>query len=318
MRGAPAPAAAVGVDVGGTKTVGGVVGADGTVRVRARVPTPPQGGDAVTDAIAALVADLWRQAGGAPLPVGVGAAGVFDRSGVLRYSPNIPGWDEVPLAARLSEALGVAVRADNDANVAAWGECRAGAARDIEGTVVMLTVGTGIGGGLVQDGALVRGAHGMAAEFGHIVVAEGGPLCGCGNRGCLEALASGTAIGRTAAQRLAAGHGSALAGEGSAPTGKSVTLAAQAGDELATAVLAECGFWLGVGIASLVNALDPDLVVVGGGAMQAGEMLLGPAREAAAARVIGGAHRQPTPVVAAALGDDAGLVGAALLALEAG
>lgn len=312
---APArPGAAVGIDVGGTKTVGGLVRADGEVVARRRVPTPPEGGEAVTRAIASLARELWGADG--PVPVGVGAAGVFDRDGMLRYSPNIRGWDEVPLRRDLTEALGVAVTVDNDANVAGWGEYRAGAGREVRGAMVMLTVGTGIGGGLVQDGRLVRGAHGMAAEFGHLVIAEGGPRCGCGNLGCLEAMASGTAIGRTAAERLAAGgvH-SALVGE-VAPTGKAVTLAAQAGDTFARDVLAECGRWLGVGIASLVNALDPDVVVVGGGAMQAGELLLGPAREAAGARVIGHGHRPPTPVVAAALGDDAGMVGAALLALD--
>lgn len=309
-----AAAAAVGIDVGGTKIAAGVVDAEGVVLSRLRAVTPPEGGDAVTDAITEVARELWREAG-ARLPVGVGAAGIVDRRGWVRYSPNIAGWRDVPLAERLRAALDAPVTVDNDANVAAWGEHRAGAGREAAGTMLMLTVGTGIGGGLIQDGRLVRGASGMAAEFGHVVVSEGGPTCGCGNRGCLEALASGTAIGRAACEALDAGGVSELRRE-DLPTGKTVTAAAERGDPLAREVLARCGFWLGVGIASLVNALDPDIVVVGGGAMQAGELLLGPAREAYRDRLLGRAHRAEAPVVAAQLGDDAGVVGAALLALH--
>ena len=312
-----AEARAVGIDVGGTKIAAGVAGASGRVLFRLRAQTPPEGGAAVTAEIARVARALWDEAGGGPLPVGVGAAGIVDTRGWLRHSPNIPGWDDVPLAERLHAELGVPVTVDNDAHAAAWGEHRAGAGRGAGGTMLMLTVGTGVGGGLVQDGRLVRGAHGMAAEFGHLVVDEGGSLCGCGNRGCLEALASGTAIGRAAREALEAGGQSPLLALADPPTGKSVTRAAEQGDPLAVAALARCGFWLGVGIASLVNALDPAVVVVGGGALQAGELLLGPAREAYLERLMGRAHRTPAPVVAATLGDDAGLVGAALLALDA-
>ena len=311
-----AAAAAAGIDVGGTKIAAGVVDASGAVLARVRAETPPEGGEAVTAAIAGVARELWSHAGG-PLPVGVGAAGIVDAQGWMRYSPNIPGWDDVPLAGRLRAELDVPVAVHNDANVAAWGEYRAGAGRTASGTLLMLTVGTGIGGGLVQDGRLVRGASGMAAEFGHIVVREGGPRCGCGNHGCLEAMASGTAIGRLASEALDAGGASVLPRHEGRPTGKAVTGAAQRGDALAREVLARAGFWLGVGIASLVNALDPEVVVVGGGAMQAGELLLGPARESYLERLMGRAHRTAAPVVEAELGDDAGLIGAALLALDA-
>lgn len=184
--------------------------------------------------------------------------------------------------------------------------------------MVMLTLGTGVGGGLVIGGRLVRGASGLGAELGHMVVCEGGPPCPCGNRGCLEALASGTAIGRSARAALDAGRldGSSLRDVPDLD-GKAVTLAAQAGDAAAREILAEAGRWLGVGIASLINALDPEVVVVGGGAMQAGELLLGPARRSAAERVVGLQHRPTPPIVPATLGDDAGLIGAALLAAEA-
>ncbi|HWB72374.1 MAG TPA: ROK family protein [Egibacteraceae bacterium] len=166
----------------------------------------------------------------------------------------------------------------------------------------------------------MRGAGGLGGEFGHLIVSEGGPRCPCGNHGCLEALASGNAIGRVAREALQADAvpaGSALRTLGEV-TGRSVTVAAHRGDEFAAQVVARCGFWLGVGMASLVNALDPELVVVGGGAMEAGRLLLDPARTALAERVVGRAHRNLPQVVRAQLADDAGLVGAALLALEAG
>lgn len=304
---------AVGVDVGGTKLAAGLVAPDGTVLARRRVRTPPEGGDAVRSAVVAVVRELWDESTAGPGPVGVGAAGIVDLEGTVRYAPNIPGWRDIPLASQLADDLGVAVRVENDANAAVWGEYMAGAARGAEGVVVMITVGTGIGGGLIVAGELVRGRQGFAAEFGHLVVAEGGPLCGCGNRGCLEAVASGTAIAREAREGLARGAGGALAGM-AAPTGKDVTRAAWDGDAFAREVLARCGEWLGVGIASLVNALDPAVVLVGGGAMQAGELLLGPARAAFASRVLGAAHRTLPEVTQGHLGDDAGMVGAALLA----
>lgn len=304
---------AVGVDVGGTKLAAGLVAPDGSVLARRRVQTPPEGGPAVAAAIGTVVRELWAEADAGPGPVGVGAAGIVDLDGMVRYAPNIPGWRDTPLAAELTAALGVAVRVDNDANAAVWGEFRAGAARGAEGAVLMVTVGTGIGGGLILGGELVRGRHGLAAEFGHLIVSEGGPECGCGNRGCLEAMASGTAIAREAREGLARGEGGALAGLAD-PTGKDVTRAAADGDAFARGVLARCGAWLGVGIVSLVHALDPELVVVGGGAMQAGELLLAPARAAFAERLMGRASRTMPPIVPAALGDDAGLVGAALLA----
>lgn len=303
---------AVGVDIGGTKLLAGLVGPEGAVLARRRLRTPPEGGAAVAAAVVEVVRALWQEAGSGPLPVGVGAAGLIDLDGTVRYSPNIPGWDGTPLRAELTAALGVDVYVDNDANVAAWGEFRAGAGRH-EGSLLMLTVGTGIGGGLVQRGALLRGREGLAAEFGHMIVHEGGPTCACGNHGCLEALAGGRAIARVAREGLARGEESALATL-AALSGKDVTRAAEGGDAFAHRVLEECGFWLGVGIASLVNALDPALVVVGGGAMQAGELLLAPARAAYAARVLGDAHRTAPLVVPATLGDDAGMVGAALLA----
>jgi len=309
---------ACGVDIGGTKLAAGLVAADGSVLARARRSTPAQDAEALSALVADVVAELSASAGGLRgLPVGVGAAGLVDLDGVVRYAPNI-AWADYPLRADLAERLGVPVVVENDANVAAWGEYRAGAGRDARQTMLMLTVGTGVGGGLVMGDRLMRGSNGLAAELGHVIVDEGGPPCPCGNLGCLEALASGTAIGRTAAEVLDSGvvpEGSLLH-ELDELTGKSVTVAARAGDAPAVGVLERVGFWLGVGLASLVNAFDPEVIVVGGGAIEAGDLLLEPAREAFVQRVIGRRYRTLPPIRRAALGDDAGIVGAALLALE--
>jgi glucokinase len=310
-------ATSIGIDIGGTKLAAGLVDDRGTVVARARRVTPAREPARIPDLIAEVVADLD---GPPDLPIGVGAAGIIDSAGVMRYAPNID-WRDYPLGETLRARFPTTVvTVDNDANVAAWAEYRAGAGSDAGASMVMLTVGTGVGGGLVMGGQLVRGAAGLGAEFGHIIVTEGGPRCSCGNRGCLEAVASGTAIGRSAREELTAGQipdSSPLAG--SAPdeiTGKSVTVAAQGGDEFAVTVLARAGFWLGVGIASLVNALDPELVVVGGGAMEAGDLLLDPATAAFEPRLMGREHRTLPPVRPARLGDDAGVIGAALLARD--
>lgn len=309
---------AVGIDIGGTKLAAGLVAADGTILARERVRTPAKDVPALVEAVGQVVESLTAPLAGAGAPVGVGAAGMIDLQGRVTYAPNLE-WSGFPLRERLRERLGVEVTVDNDANAAAWGEYRCGAGRDADRGLLMLTIGTGVGGGLVEHGALVRGSHGYGAEFGHMIVVEGGRLCPCGNRGCLEAVASGTALARTAAEHREQGRVPAASPlrHDQALTGKSVTIAAHAGDPAARAVVNECGHWLGVGIASLVNGLDPQLVVLGGGAMQAGELLLAPARQAATERLMGRALRPAPDIVRAGLGDDGGMVGAALLALEA-
>ena len=303
---------AAGVDVGGTKIAAGVVAADGQISPRARRDSPAGDGAAIIDAIVDAVADLGSAASG--IPIGVGAAGIVDLDGVVRYSPNL-AWTDVPLRAVLSERLERAVVVENDGNAAAWGEFRAGAAATAHASAVMVTVGTGVGGGIVLDGRLVRGADGLAGELGHIIVAEGGRRCNCGNAGCLESYASGTAIAVAAAEHRQRGDiptGSPL--DRDDVTGADVTRAGQGGDPAAQRVLAEIGGWLGVGLASLANALDPEVLVIGGGAVDADNLLLDPARHALRERLLGRAHRTVPPVVAAALGPDAGMIGAALLA----
>ncbi len=285
---------AIGVDVGGTKVLAGVVDESGAVLARTRRPTPSHDPAATADAIVAVIEEL-RSAYDAG-PVGLGAAGFVDadRSTVL-FAPNL-AWRHEPLRDRIAGRVGVPVVVENDANAAAWAEFRFGAGRG-ERDLVVITVGTGIGCGLVLGGALYRGRWGIAGEAGHLVVQPGGQECGCGNHGCWEQYASGTAIGRL-------GGGS----------GEDVTAAAQAGDPAAIGVLAEVGRWLGLGLANLAAVLDPGAFVVGGGAMAAGELLLEPARSAYAETLTGRGHRPVAAIRAARLGDQAGLVGAADLA----
>lgn len=313
----PGAAPAIGLDIGGTKIVAAVVHPDGRISGRRRVDTPIEG-HRRTGELVALVRALCREHALTRTTVGVGAAGLVDLDGVVRYAPNLD-WRDYPLRAVLEAELGLPVRVENDAAAAVWAEYAVGAGHEAAIGALMLTLGTGVGGGLVMDGELVRGAHGLAGEFGHMIVAEGGARCPCGNNGCLEALASGNAIGRSARDAVAAGtlpSGSRLYGVAHL-TGAEVTAAAQVGDAGARAVLATAGHWLGVGIASLVNSLDPEIVIVGGGVIDAGNLLLDPAVAAYHERVVARAHRAVPPVVSARLGDDAGVIGAALLGAAA-
>jgi glucokinase len=234
----------------------------------------------------------------------------------MRWAPNLV-WRELPIRDRVSEHLALPCVVDNDANAAAWGEYRFGASRGYR-HALMVTVGTGIGGGIVADGALYRGAHGFAAEIGHVIVEPGGPECGCGNRGCWEQVASGRALDRLARLAVESRPDSAIAriaGEDEI-TGRHVADAALEGDPTAANIFEQVGRRLGEGIAGLVNILDPEAVVVGGGVAEVGDLLLAPARNAFLASVEAPDHRPDVPIFPAALGNDAGAVGAAALALE--
>jgi glucokinase len=307
---------AIGLDVGGTKIVAVVV-AGGRVVSRQVVETPVEGARR-TAAMIDLVRALCAEHGLDRTTVGVGAAGLVDLGGAMRFAPNLD-WRDYPLQSVLADELGLPVRVENDAAAAAWAEYAVGAGREASVGAVMVTLGTGVGGGLVMDGRLMRGAHGFSAEFGHIIVAEGGAPCPCGNRGCLEAYASGTAIGN-AARVAVAGRALPEASPLYAVeplTGADVSAAAADGDAGARGILAEAGRWLGAGIASLVNSFDPEIVIVGGGVARAGALLLDPATAAYHDRIIAREHRDVPPVVRAHLGDDAGAIGAALLGMEA-
>ena len=307
----------VGVDIGGTKVLAGEVTADGQVGRTARRQTPGRRVPAPLVEAALTEAVLEVAAGERLEAVGLAAAGFVDvtRTRVL-FAPHLP-WRGDDVVARLSAAWGVPVVMDNDANCSAVAETAYGAARAAT-SMVLITLGTGIGGAVVLDGRLWRGAGGMAGEFGHQQVVPGGRACQCGRSGCWEQYCSGSALLRETRARLAASPvlGAACGGDPDALTGAMVTEAAAQGDAVALAAFAEVGDWLGVGLANQVAALDPALLVVGGGVSAAGHLLLDPARAALARSLVGAEDRVVPPVVAAALGPEAGLVGAAVLASE--
>ncbi len=305
-------AAAIGVDVGGTKVLGTAVDADGQILARKVVPTPDRD-EPLLLAIVGVVQDMQAQAGHAP--IGVGIPGMVTTDGLFRYGPNIC-LREFPLRTRLQEELGEPVVVDNDGNCAAWAEFVIGAAKDAVGHMVMVTLGTGVGGGIVLDGRLLRGANGFAGEVGHLIVQAEGARGPSGVAGELEAYSSGTAIGLMAAHAHAQGRfaGGPLDGP-EPPGGHAVSAAAVEGDPVAREILSRAGRYLGLAAAGLASTLDPEIIVVGGGAAQASELILGSARTAFTDHVLGPTHRPPVPIVAAALGPDAGAIGAALLAL---
>lgn len=307
----------VGVDVGGTKVLAGLV-RDGRVVSTARRATPGRRVE-VGLVEAALVEAVREAAGGRPLAaVGVAAAGFVDAAGEhVVFAPHLP-WRGHPVRARLAELLGAPVHLENDATAAAYAEATLGAARGLDPAVVV-TLGTGIGGGVVVGGRVLRGASGMAGEFGHAQVVPDGEPCACGGRGCWEQYCSGGALVREA--RAGLGSAPSVLAElcGGRPEllrGPMVTEAAESGDLVAQRAFAAVGTWLGVGLANLAAALDPAVLVVGGGVSAAGERLLAPARVALERSLVGAAHRTVPPVVRAALGPEAGLVGAATLAAE--
>ena len=308
----------IGIDVGGTKVLGGVVDENGKVIATARKDTPRQGGSALTQTIADIAQELIQSHD--IESVGVSAAGFVssDRKTMLA-TPNIADWNGVNLDAELTKLIGLDVIIENDANAAAWGEAKFGAGRN-QDHMMMLTVGTGIGGGIVVNGSLYRGAFGIAAEFGHMRVVPDGHLCGCGARGCFEQYASGNALLRHAREAISASPEIARnllsRGDGSVEglTGKAITEAARDGDPVALAAFNTTGQWLGAGIATLSVVLDPACVVIGGGVIDAGEILLKPTREALE-RTMPFAGKHPYPqIIAAELGNEAGLVGVADLA----
>jgi glucokinase len=304
-----------GVDIGGTKLLAVAATEKGEIVAERREPTA-EGPAAVLAAIAAVVADL-RSAEPGIAAVGVGLPGLVDLNGTVHYAPNLPGFVGVAARELLTAACPVPVVVDNDANVAALGEVLYGTGRGHR-EVLVVTLGTGIGGGLVINGVVHRGGYGLAAEIGHFTVDPAGPLCACGARGHWEAIASGTALGRRA--REWAGRGDApsvLARAGGVVdhvTGHEVGEAADAGEVDALAILAEHARAVAVGLGGLVNILDPEIVVISGGLIDLGEHLLAPLRAVLPEYVEAAGLRTVPPVLPAALGEHAGAVGAAALA----
>jgi glucokinase len=306
---------AIGIDIGGTKVLGGVVTGTGEILATARRDTPREGGRALTEAIANVAKELVQQY---PVDsIGVSAAGFIssDRQTMLA-TPNISNWNGVNLVAELTEILDKKIVLENDANAAAWGEFKFGAGRG-RSDLMMLTLGTGVGGGLILDGSVFRGAFGIGAELGHIRLVPEGQLCGCGIRGCLEQYASGSALMRHAREAIDASPLLARnlldRGDGTIEglRGSDITDAARDGDPVAIAAFNTMATYLGAGIASLCAVIDPSCVVLGGGVIDAGELFLGPTRDAAL-RLIPFSGKHPYPeIVAAELGNHAGLVGVA-------
>lgn len=249
------------------------------------------------------------------LGLGIGAPGPIDSAGVLHDPPNLPGWQGLSLIDELAGPLGIPIYTGNDANLGALAEHRFGAGVGTQ-HLVYLTVGTGIGGGIISHGRMLTGGRGFAAEVGHQTLIPDGPRCGCGQPGHLEALASGPAIAREARQALARGRSSTIPEHGDGQvTAKSVAAAARAGDELGIELLRQAGFYLGLGLVNLIHILEPERILIGGGVSQAGELLLGPARETVEQRLMSPVYRG-VEILQAALGADVGLIGAVALVLQ--
>ncbi|MFE9139406.1 ROK family protein [Streptomyces sp. NPDC007355] len=291
---------AIGIDVGGTKTLAVRIRPDGAIMARVRVPTPRTGPSDLLTLLTKL-ADRLRTPG--TRAIGVALPGLVDNTtGTLRHAPGFP-CDDLPVRKMLEKAVGLSAHVDNDARAATWAEYRTGAGRGHD-DILMITAGTGWGCGVVTEGRLLRGSQGFAGEVGHLYVDADGPTCYCGRQGCAEVSASGSAISH---HGRAAGY----------PDGETVTRAARDGDISALTILHTVGTALGHGAAALVDLLDPAIVIVGGGAAGADDMLLAPARSAMR-DALTASRRRPAipPVVTAALGNDAGATGIALLARD--
>ena len=308
----------IGVDIGGTKVLGGVVDSSGNILTTHREDTPKAGGAALTETIIGVIQELLAQH--EATSVGISAAGFVssDRQTMLA-TPNIADWNGINLKAEISREIDLPIVIENDANAAAWGEAIYGAGRG-ESEIMMVTVGTGIGGGLVNNGALYRGAFGVAAEFGHMRLVPGGHPCGCGAFGCFEQYASGSALHRHLLEAIAIdpSRAQSLLARGNGTIegikGNHITDAAREGDPIAVEAFNTTGDWLGAGIASLCVIVDPACVVIGGGVIDAGELLMRPTRFAIE-KYMPFSGKHPTPkVLTAELGNDAGLVGVADLA----
>jgi glucokinase len=307
----------LGIDVGGTKIAAGAVTSEGVVLETQRSHTPARDPEATQNAIVTLVRDLATRY--EVTAVGIGAAGFVDVSrSVVLFAPNL-AWRDEPLKSRVEAETGLPVVVENDVNAAAWGEFQFGAGSDVDDQL-MVAVGTGIGGGIIVDGELIRGSFGVAGEIGHLRMVPQGTLCGCGQHGCWEQYASGRALVREARNRVWEGDALLEAADGDPAKieGQMITAAARKGDPLSIALLADLGSWLGQGVASLAAVLDPGVVVIGGGVSEAGDLLLSPIRKAFDDHLSGAGNRPHLELRVATLGNQAGMIGAADLARKAG
>jgi len=310
----------IAIDLGGTQIRAALADQGGRLLARFDQPTQAQTGpEAVLNRIVATVDRVWTDRSQQPVTAaGVSAPGPLNPwTGVVYTAPNLPGWDHYPLKEKLEARLGVPVQLGNDANLGALGELHFGAGQGVSDMIYM-TISTGIGGGVICGGKLLLGADGIAGEIGHQIVVAGGPVCSCGNRGCLEALASGRSIARNAINALQQGRHSLITelvnGKLEAVTARIVAQAAAAGDPLSQHLLDEAGYYIGIGIANLLNLFNPRRVVLGGGVTRAGELLFAPIRRAVQTNALP-IFTERVEIVPAALGDDVVLYGALALVM---
>jgi len=313
----------LGVDLGGTKILTAVTNSQGKMLSHDHSITPaPKGHEAVIQSILESAHRALKQADVAIselTAIGVGAPGLSNpETGILFTSPNLPGWRNVPLRDIIQERLGKKTFVINDANAAALGEFYFGAARGIR-NFIYITLSTGIGGGIVIDGKIYSGAIGAAGEVGHMTIDDEGPICNCGNRGCWETLASGTALAKEARHRIKEGVATSILeyaeGDVEKVTAQVIYSAAEQGDSLAKELIARTGYYVGVGLANLINIFNPELIVIGGGLSNIGDMLLEPAFEVAEERAYKEAF-QAVRFASAGLGRNSGVLGAAAFALQ--
>jgi glucokinase len=305
---------AIGVDVGGTKIAAGVVTPEGEILNEVRYPSSgPR--ERLLSSITRAVTEVkdGYEVGAVCLAVPGFVMGAENK---VIFAPNLHAIEGVPLKDELGERTGLSVTVENDANAAAWGEFRFGAGREVD-HLVFITLGTGVGGGVVMHGILLRGAQGAGGELGHVTIQATGPRCGCGNHGCLEALASGTAIQRRAREVANEQPDSALGRLAieRRVLGEDVTELAQEGDEAAISVLKETGVWLGIGLAGFVNVFNPEVIAIGGGVARAGELILEHARQEVYLRARS-PSRDLVRIQEATLGAESGVLGAAALARD--
>jgi glucokinase len=310
---------AIGIDIGGTKIAGALVDESGSIVREMRVPTPANDVAALTAAVANIINEL--AAGQEVVGAGIAAAGFIDADqSHIVYAPNL-SWRNEPFKANLEKLISIPVLLENDANAAGWAEYRYGAGVGTK-HMVMLTIGTGVGGAVIADSRMLRGGFGIAGELGHIRLVPNGKLCGCGQHGCLESYGSGSALLKSARELVASGDpkGARLAQlerNAGQLTGNEVYQAIQEQDPGALELLAELGSWIGQAIGSLVAVLDPEMVVIGGGVSAAGDLLLNPIREAFLEHLPARGFRPELKIVAAEFVNDAGVVGAADLVRHA-
>lgn len=313
----------LGVDLGGTKIAAALATTRGEIVARGRRPTPAQAGpDTVINSVCATINEVLSAKELRPSRlsgIGIAAAGVIDSAnGKVIFSPNLPDWHEVPLRDAIEQRFGIPAYLGNDANLAALGEWRFGVEKKVA-NLIYITVSTGIGGGIIADSKLYTGACGAAGEIGHMTIDVNGPRCNCGNIGCWETLASGTALAREAVKRITEGAWTSIielvGGDVSKVDAKIVGLAAKQGDELAQELVSRLGYYFGVGLANLVNIFNPELILVGGGVAKIGDLLLQPAIKIVKERAFS-TSANAVEIKPAILGDDSGILGAVAFVLE--